>query len=1609
MWYEYKNGEKVTRFSIRKYHFGAASVAVASLIFFGGGMSAKAENVPATKDVQVEKTTESTSNDGEKSADNSETDKKKISVDVPASALPTAKVDKAELNKLTIGLDKDIRATDAEKISSISKDLDKVLADAKELLEKDSVTATEVEKQVEELKKAKTKLDETVKAFDEKASKEASEKAESATEENKEAEIPKKRGRKSNRTEAPAESADSSSTSADSSSASENNAKQLPTYTNGSKNAGTYALKDEMDKIVAYLRKNGGDETKVALIKANSDKLNEKLGLVDEDGKLSEEDFNKALQDLDYARATIEGFLADKENGGKTELPKPEAVLNREQEEEASEEQPTTIQPRSTDNSGARTRSARAAGQDRASVGANWPDYDTAKTWFIEDGSKHSPYRKYTSLWFSDQRKDTNDTRSYNVKGNTDSYIVEKVTKIKGGYYWELEFNRGEANGNKHSFLDNTYWFTTPKGHTIRPDSISISKNNVQAENAPDNQITTALNKIGMKDVAKGTVDRTGQSPFALNVFRKYNLDDLVRQDGFYRREAPAAANQPGQDTPMPKDVQAIVDKKYNALKADTQDLYTFTIANNTSYKLTFVTNSDQPLNSLVFGSGVIAERSSSGAKHRLNAHEIYAKTTDESSLGDRYPIRTKGNNFWKVNQDEYSIVNFGNDGTALVPNVYQQSAAVNHPENARGVLISNGQEVAGGSRNVDTTSYFEPDSDLNIEQYKQQINTLNGRDVDYLWEQNGVRIPKGQEAKNIAQTPGVKRYLVTRSFTDGTHDKIDLNFVVKPKKPTLSSLANKAETTSDVTASGGTNGYDMVLYRKLDNGKLEQVKMTKNGVETDAVAKANASGVATFTGVELVPNAKYVVKTVVEGTWIDYDGNKKSTVESDNSDEMTATIGQRFATQPEITQDATNLSLSVKIGQSNATKAVVRYTDANNKEQNVTFVKDNAGNWSNTTTSANTAITVEKNDDGTAIVRLPDGVAKPDTTLYAKQRSNNMAYSAEASKKISNLQVGTTRDGNNFSNFSEVKYPIPWNVAGNNIKFLAKSSKGIKKFDVTGGEGSGLTGSSDVPTGSNPQYKTTAVNTVSGNLVSKQQAGIYNLTATATTVDNETHTHNISLIVPPTVNKSGEEVTFKTTSAELQGKGSQKPTISTNKIFDSSSTTEFQKTGTPADVEWKAFLVKGGRTDLYNDVAPKAVDYTVVASTKIKADGTATFTESDYKLDQVGTANLRLVVALVQKGTDNVYKEMLSELSNSTIKATDISKFPTTPPLDVTSTGDVVATIGENGATQSFMYYNLKNGTRRQLLLQKSNGKWALSILTPAPEVTLVNEANGIVKVTVPYGVAPAGSTVSAEQAVPPQSASERNSVTVPTDNKVPVVKVGNTTLPETRADADNNDAVYTVSQGEDFRPVIKAWDNYGKLTKFEVTGGSLPNGVAVNTTNLSQTTKYLNESSAYSPSFTGSVPENLTPGVYTREIKVSDGNTAEKTYYFKYRVLPKAPTVDPSRHGETVLNDEVLSTDTSLSGTATPNARVKVTVAGKVLADNVQVGSDGRWTLRLTKGLNSNITNQSQLVPKDIVAVTQIVNNTESKPKNVNVSVGAASIEASDASQDGASLVAG
>ncbi|CEY30454.1 surface anchored protein [Streptococcus pneumoniae] len=82
--YRDDNGEKIFRYSIRKYHFGAASVAVAALMFFANGAVAASETItPATTSDVV--TTGSDGNaDGDPEASD-EGDSKKALTDQPMS------------------------------------------------------------------------------------------------------------------------------------------------------------------------------------------------------------------------------------------------------------------------------------------------------------------------------------------------------------------------------------------------------------------------------------------------------------------------------------------------------------------------------------------------------------------------------------------------------------------------------------------------------------------------------------------------------------------------------------------------------------------------------------------------------------------------------------------------------------------------------------------------------------------------------------------------------------------------------------------------------------------------------------------------------------------------------------------------------------------------------------------------------------------------------------------------------------------------------------------------------------------------------------------------------------------------------------------------------------------------------------------------------------------------------------------------------------------------------------------------------------------------------------------------------------------------------------
>ena len=139
--------------------------------------------------------------------------------------------------------------------------------------------------------------------------------------------------------------------------------------------------------------------------------------------------------------------------------------------------------------------------------------------------------------------------------------------------------------------------------------------------------------------------------------------------------------------------------------------------------------------------------------------------------------------------------------------------------------------------------------------------------------------------------------------------------------------------------------------------------------------------------------------------------------------------------------------------------------------------------------------------------------------------------------------------------------------------------------------------------------------------------------------------------------------------------------------------------------------------------------------------------------------------------------------------------------------------------------------------------------------------------------------------------------------------------------------------------------------------------------------------------------------PGVYRVKYKAVDSQGKESgEVVVTVNVRPETPVVDtPLRAHKTMKIDTVPSTATRLTGTGIPGATIKVKVAGRELPNTVTVGQNGRWELKLTKGLNSNQTNQRQLVPSDPVVVTQIVGGVESSEKSVPVSLGETSIQPS------------
>ena len=105
------------------------------------------------------------------------------------------------------------------------------------------------------------------------------------------------------------------------------------------------------------------------------------------------------------------------------------------------------------------------------------------------------------------------------------------------------------------------------------------------------------------------------------------------------------------------------------------------------------------------------------------------------------------------------------------------------------------------------------------------------------------------------------------------------------------------------------------------------------------------------------------------------------------------------------------------------------------------------------------------------------------------------------------------------------------------------------------------------------------------------------------------------------------------------------------------------------------------------------------------------------------------------------------------------------------------------------------------------------------------------------------------------------------------------------------------------------------------------------------------------------------------------------------------------------------VASTSSTLSGTGTPGATIKLYIDGREQnIGNVTVDNDGNWTTgELPTALNNNQGDGTTIKPRQTVQVSQTVNGTESSRRTVPVSVGMTTVEPSNLSTNQDAVIAG
>ena len=1542
------NGEKVYRYSIRKYHFGAASVAIAALVFFangvakadmavspatansthqtvaGGGGDASGDSgsagdpnasatttnstsevaTPATAGTSTETTSveKSVALDSSKRSENTDSTTSNVS---EKTEIPTVTTDKVQGDAISTEAQKvnvtDLKTALAElesKVASITDEakkakLNAVIAEAQKVLADKNATQEQIDSQVTLVKDAVKSVQEVAEKVDE--AKLSEENRSSTVEDsNRETAIPARsaRGRRGRTTEVqPADSESTTPKVEATTSDKEIAPKALPTYKNGADN---YKLAEEMRNIAIYMRKNGGDEAEIASIKANYDKLNEKLGS-HENGVLSEEDFNTARANLTAARDAIEKFLENKAS--------------------VPGEVPGTVRSEEV----GRSRRARGAGQGRD--GSN--DYKNSLEYYFEDGKKGvSPYDRYTYVFYTSRQSGViwDGVRKPVEEGR--DFIYADVTPTRNGFKWDIYINRA-----RHDLSDSVGWFTLPKGTNVVGNSVTISWSNSEGNHAispNDGRIETALSQAGLRMVTKGTTKETGIDKRNSGYHKGWLTNDLKKlaTQGGVNGNNPYKFDLLNND----RDGRALQDAKINAIYNNNGDLYYFQQGDDRrTYHLSFETTGITNKRDLIYAAGMKGERVDNTAQPpvrvRFIANQWSAKTSLERTDADEYtPTITYP--AYIVKQGEYKNQKYG-----------YNEAWFRHPERTDKLLNYGDQSYTKSDFDANNYYHFEARNGKPSETILYEADARGFNKNFRMYKPDGTEISKHDMGNSGADVPGDFEYTWKWTFTDNSKASEHVRFIVVPKTPTLATdLTNAAgKKNVEIKATGGTNGIKMELYHKVGD------VLTKVSEAT-----ADTRGEAKFTldnnnNPLILEAGDYVVKTVAElhKDYVDYNGNthkKEDGIKSDASGVRRATDG----VPPVVRMVGSTVPLPDTRPAENA-PAVYEVTQGERFAPRLEAF-DNLG----------VIKKFELDNNFPAPLRTPfrESNSFSESNSYEPIFNGTIPANTDPGVYTRTIKVsdGTTGDKTYYFKYKVLPVAPTITTPQNQGGTLVSTDRSIS--------GTGIAGSTITVTLQDGTTGTTTVN--------NQGNWTYNLRQNEKLTQNTKQDANTKANrgISITQSKNGAESRPATVNVQLARAISVDTPVQAGRDIT---------VKVPHDAGLFYVQVKNGSNTVYEYGVRKNGD--------------------SWQITDAGKANLTEL--RVSNGA-NVSEKVL------TFHIKDPKNHI---PFTLSATNDVTMRV----------HYDNSAGNPSDPA--NENGGWITAAKPTNINPTInVNEPNrhnytadGSLTMAGLKGLVTATDPEDDADKTVGRTAKENLTVTVKQGNQNidlsgnNYLKKGTYTLTYTTSDA----AGQSVTKTHNITVSSLAESQANAITyptdKVEYGNNDVQNGhfTSAIKNSFAEKLKQANQNNGTivgSPTYEAGTTDDVNKVV---KVTFSDGSVLDVSH--DKVAKPTAPVVTA-----TTTNNRILSTDRSLKGTGIAGATITVKVADRAIKTTT-VKTDGTWEVTLDRGLNSNYSTNSNFVTKDPVKVIQHRLTVNSSETDVSVAVGETTVQPTETNGNG------